>query len=324
VALFGLGHTDRRVGLALGSGAARGWAHIGVIRALKERGHEPAWVAGASMGAFVAAAYAMGRLERLEAFARRLDTRSVLVYLDLAMPVRGLLEGERVLTLFRDLLGTGNLEDARLPVCLIATDLGTGEEVRLTRGPVAEAVRASIAVPGIFAPAVAEGRYLVDGGLVNPVPVDAARALGATRVVAVDLNYGPLECDWCGPAETAHSVPAPGAREAVQALTLAAREEMRPPDLLRRLGQRYRELEVQLKERALTRIVRSARPNIFDVIGNSISIVSQMITREKLEEAKPEVVVRPRVGRLNLWDFSEADAAIDEGYKATCEALDRA
>lgn len=312
---------ERRIGLALGSGAARGWAHIGVLRALAELGYEVAWVAGSSMGAFVAAAYCLGRLDTLEDFARGLDNREVLAYLDVAMPVRGLLEGERVTGLFRTLLGTGDLERARVPLCVVTTDLATGAEVRLVRGPVAEAVRASIAVPGIFAPAVVEGRYLVDGGLVNPVPVDAVRELGARRVVAVDLNYGPMACDWCEPGRQPRPAPAPGAREGAHALALASREELRPHEVLRGLGRRYRELEIQLKERALNRIVRSTRPNIFDVIGTSINIVSQMITREKLEDAKPEVVIRPPVARMNLWEFSDARPAIDAGYRATLEAL---
>jgi NTE family protein len=312
---------ERRIGLALGSGAARGWAHIGVLRALAELGYEPAWVAGSSMGAFVAAAYCLGRLDTLEDFARGLDNREVLAYLDVAMPVRGLLEGERITGLFRTLLGTGTLERARVPICVVATDLATGSEVRLVRGPVAEAVRASIAVPGIFAPTVIDGRYLVDGGLVNPVPVDAARELGARRVVAVDLNHGSIECDWCAPGHPAPSGPAPGAREGAHALALASREDLRPHEVLRGLGRRYRELEIQLKERALNRIVRATRPNIFDVIGTSVNIVSQMITREKLENAKPEVIIRPDVGGMNLWEFSDARPAIDAGYRATLEAL---
>jgi NTE family protein len=315
------GKEERRVGLALGSGAARGWAHIGVLRALAELGWEPAWVAGSSMGAFVAAAYAVGRLDTLEAFARGLDNREVMAYLDVAMPVRGLLEGDRITRLFRTLLGTGDLERTRVPLTLIATDLATGSEVRLRRGSVAEAVRASIAVPGIFAPAVLEGRYLVDGGLVNPVPVDAARELGAHRVIAVDLNHGTMACDWCDPARPAHPSPAPGAREGAHALALASREELRPAEVLRGLGRRYRELETQLKERALNRIMRATRPNIFDVIGTSINIVSQAITREKLEDAKPDVIVRPVVSHMNLWEFSDAGPAIEAGYRATLEAL---
>jgi NTE family protein len=322
MALFGLGRKERRMGLALGSGAARGWAHIGVIRALLEEGYEITGVAGSSMGAFVAAAYAVGRLDALEAFARSLDTRSVLAYLDVVMPVRGLLEGERITGLFRKVLGKGNLEDAQVPLCVIATDLATGHEVRMRTGPVAEAVRASIAVPAIFAPAVIDGRYLVDGGLVNPVPVDAAREVGAgAPVLAVDLNYGPMECGWCEPGEPTRTAAAPGAREAAHALALAAKDEMKPTHLIGRLERRYRELELELKERALKRIVRAARPNIFDVVGTSLGIVSQIITRQKLEATRPEFLVRPPVGHLNLWEFDDASEAIDAGYRATREAL---
>jgi NTE family protein len=325
--MFGLGQRDRRVGLALGSGAARGWAHIGVVRAVREAGYEPGWVAGSSIGALVGAALALDRLDALETFARGLTNRGVLAYLDVAMPVRGLLEGERATALFAELLGGADLKDARIPVCIVATDLATGEEVRLSDGPAALAVRASTAVPGIFAPAVVGGRYLVDGGLVNPVPVDAVRALGARKVIAVDLNGGQVDCGWCQDAPAGADSPpeaAPGAVEAAQALALAARREVTPREVTGILERRYRALETRLKERALRWMVHAARPNIFDVLGNSINIVARIITRERLRREPPDLLVEPGVNDMNLWEFSDAGHAIEAGYRATREVLEKA
>jgi NTE family protein len=322
VSMFGRRRLETRVGLALGSGAARGWAHIGVIRAVEEAGHEVGWIAGCSMGAVVGTAYALGRLDHLEVFARGLTPRKVLSYLDLAMPVRGLLDGDRVTGLFRELFDDRDLKAARVPVCVVATDLATGREVRLCEGSAAEAVRASTAVPGIFAPWVRDGRYLTDGGLVNPVPVDAARALGAESVIAVDLNADIVDGKWFEPDPPEDTEAAPGATEAAHAMALAVRRDMGPDETQGILGRRYRRLEAQLKEKALQWMVRSARPNIFDILGTSINIVSREITSQRLEAMKPRVVVQPRVGEMSLWEFADAAQAIEAGYGATVKALE--
>jgi NTE family protein len=321
MAIFGHRPLKGRVGLALGSGAARGWAHVGVIRAVEDAGHEVAWVSGCSMGAVVATAYALGRLDHLETFARGLTPRKVLGYLDLAMPVRGLLDGDRVTALFSELFGDRDLKDARMPVCVVATDLATGREVRLCEGPAARVVRASIAVPGIFAPVVMEGRYLVDGGLVNPVPVDATRAMGADAVIAVDLNADVGSGNWYEGGAPNGAEAAPGATEAAHAMALAARHDMSPEETMGVLGRRYRRLEAQLKEKALGWLVHAARPNIFDILGASINIVARQITEQRLEAMKPRVVVRPLVGDMSLWEFADAGRAIDAGYRAAVDAL---
>jgi NTE family protein len=322
VSMFGRRRLERRVGLALGSGAARGWAHIGVIRAVEEAGHEVGWIAGCSIGSVVATAHALGRLDILEGFVRDLTPRRVLAYLDLAMPVRGLLDGDRVTELFRELFDDRDLKDARIPLCVVATDLAAGREVRLSEGPAAQAVRASIAVPGIFAPVVVNGRYLADGGLVNPVPVDAARALGADAVIAVDLNAETDDGNWFGEEAPETGEAAPGATEAAHAMALAARHELSPEETMGVLARRYRRLETQLKEKALGWLVHSARPNIFDVLGVSINIVARQITRERLAVMNPRLIVEPPVGGISLWEFADAAQAIEAGYGATVEALE--
>src|SRR3990172_12372629 len=176
-----------RVGLALGSGSARGWAHVGVIRALEEAGIRPDLVCGTSIGALVAAAYVAGELENFEKWLLGLGIKDVLALLDVRL-YGGMIKGERLMEFFRRNFIDRPIEDLPMPYAAVATDLNTGIEVWLRQGSTMAAVRASIALPALFTPAVHEGRVLVDGALVNPVPVSLARAMGADIVIAVDLS----------------------------------------------------------------------------------------------------------------------------------------
>jgi len=180
-----------RIGLALGAGSARGWAHIGVIRALEERGVKPGIVCGTSIGALVGATYASGQLDRLETWVSGLAWTSVVRLMDISLR-GGLIRGNRLFSLFRATFEEHDI--AALPIAYgaVATELESGREVWLREGKVLEAVRASIAMPGLFTPVVRDGVLLVDGGLVNPVPVSMCRALGADLVIAVDLGWGKL------------------------------------------------------------------------------------------------------------------------------------
>ncbi|MCB1988577.1 MAG: patatin-like phospholipase family protein, partial [Burkholderiaceae bacterium] len=174
------------IGLALGSGSARGWAHIGVIRALEQAGIKPDLVCGASIGAVVGAAYALGELDRFEQWALGLTGRTVFSFMDFKL-AGGMLKGERVIEFFRTRFSDRPIEALDMPFAAVATGLHSGSEVWLRTGSTADAVRASMALPGLFTPAQRDGRLLVDGGLVNPVPVSLARAMGADIVIAVDL-----------------------------------------------------------------------------------------------------------------------------------------
>lgn len=176
-----------RVGLALGSGSARGWAHIGVIRALEQAGVRPDLVSGTSIGALVGAAYAAGELDRLEQWALGLRISEVISFLDVSLR-RGPVKGERMMTFFRRNFRDRPIEELTLPFAAVATSLENGAEVWFRHGSTLAAVRASIALPGLLPPVQHEGSVLVDGGLVNPVPVSLARAMGADLVIAVDLN----------------------------------------------------------------------------------------------------------------------------------------
>ena len=184
--------SPRRVALALGSGGARGWAHLGALRALRERGIEVAAVAGTSMGALVGAFLAAGRLDALESVASTLDWRQLARFLGEFTPSRsGLTEGQRLLKEAAPLLRARTFADLQLPFRAVATDLQTGRETVLADGPLLPAIRASISIPGLFTPVHLDGRWLVDGGLVNPVPVNVARALAPDLpVIAIDVTQG--------------------------------------------------------------------------------------------------------------------------------------
>jgi len=176
-----------RVGLALGSGSARGWAHIGVIRALEQAGIRPDVVCGTSIGALVGAAYAAGELDRFEQWVLGLEIRDVVALMDVSLR-SGLFKGQRLMDFFRRHFADRQVEELTMPFAAVATALQTGVEIWLRRGSTLDAVRASIALPGLFAPVLRDGMVLVDGGLVNPVPVSLARAMGADVVIAVDLG----------------------------------------------------------------------------------------------------------------------------------------
>ncbi len=302
----------KKIGLALGSGSARGCAHIGVIKALEDARIEVDCVAGTSMGALVGAIYATGALDALEAFMLGLDWKKIVSYFDVVFPRTGLLDGEKVYELVAQHVITTRIEEGRIPFCAIASDLATGQEVRIESGNVVDAVRASISLPGIFTPFESEGRYFVDGGMVNPVPVSAVRAMGADLVIAVDLNHDAMKRHWAARKMLAASE-APPAEEA-------------PPGtgILNALEERYRLLESSVREK-VNQWIPDGRsgPNIFDVIATSINIMENRITQANLQICKPDFLIQPALGHLGLFDFDKAQQAIDEGYDQTMQRVDQ-
>ncbi|PZA00270.1 patatin [Gammaproteobacteria bacterium 2W06] len=179
-----------RIGLALGGGAARGWAHIGVIRALRQQGIEPSIIAGTSVGAIVAAMFCNGRLDAFETWVRSLKRRDVLSYIDVNLGHGGFIQGHRLMAQLDRTLGAVDFTDLQRPLGVVATDLYSGQERWLRRGDLASAVRASMALPGLFTPVYRDSEWLADGGLVNPVPISLCHAMGADRVIAVNLSDG--------------------------------------------------------------------------------------------------------------------------------------
>ena len=177
-----------KVGLALGSGSARGWSHIGVLRALEERGIRPTIVSGASTGSLVAASYASGQLDALESWARTLSKMDVWRLLDATFAGGGVMRGNRLMRAVGEQLSDRDIESLACEFGAVAADLHTGREIWIRKGSMLEAVRASSGLPGLFTPIRHEGRWLIDGGVVNPVPVSLCRAAGADFVIAVNLN----------------------------------------------------------------------------------------------------------------------------------------
>lgn len=287
-----------RIGLALGSGSARGWSHIGVIRMLEEAGIAPDIVCGTSIGALVGAAYADGQLEKFETWVRGLTWQGVMGLLDFTVS-GGLIPGEKLFSFLRSHLDDKTIDSLPRAYGAVATELATGREVWLREGSVIDAVRASAALPGLFTPARREEGLLVDGALVNPVPVSLCRAMGADLVIAVDLNsdligrrFKPDEAPEAGEAA------APGALASVLSklpLGLGGARGGAPetPDM----------------------------PSIFDVLSMSLNIMQVRITRSRLAGEPADVLIRPRLADFALMDYHRASIAIDEGERAARRAL---
>jgi len=182
-----MGNFQPKIGIALGAGSARGWAHIGVLRALNAAGIRPHVVCGTSIGALVGSVYADGKTDELTQWVTSLTWRKVMGFFDVSFS-GGILKGARLTAFLSDNFMSKNIAELELPFAAVATDLRSGREIWLREGNVVEAVRASIALPGLFTPQSSGGRLLVDGALVNPVPVSLCRAMGADFVIAVDLS----------------------------------------------------------------------------------------------------------------------------------------
>ncbi|HWV19255.1 MAG TPA: patatin-like phospholipase RssA [Rhodocyclaceae bacterium] len=272
-----------KVGLALGSGAARGWAHIGVIRALEEAGYKPDIIAGCSIGAFVGAACASGDLDMLEEWVGKLTWQNVLKLLDPSW-AGGLIKGEKLIDFFRQHFLDHDFSALAMPFACVATDLANGREVWLKEGSVADAVRASIAMPGLFTPVERNGRLLVDGGLVNPVPVSLCRYMGADIVIAVDLG-----ADLTGRA-------------------LRREEIVTDKDNERSWLQRLRG-SIGLGGAAAT-------PSMMSVMSSSINIMQVRIARSRLAGEPADVLLTPMLSGLGLMDYHRGPEAIAEGRAA--------
>jgi NTE family protein len=278
------------VGLALGSGSARGWAHVGVIRALEQAGVRPDLVCGTSIGALVGAAYAAGEFDRFEHWLRGLGIADVIAFLDVHLS-GGVIKGERLMEFFRRNFVDRPVEQLDMPFGVVATSLHNGAEVWLREGSTIDAVRASLALPALFTPVLHEGRLLVDGGLVNPVPVSLARAMGADVVIAVDLSADVLG---------RHLEPATA-----------------PEQPSGEIGEWVRRLQENLSAIMPVRTGNGHRlPSMLDVVASSINIMQVRISRSRMAGDPPDLVVTPRLAQLGLLDFHRTEEAIEEGRRA--------
>jgi len=278
-----------RIGLALGAGGARGWAHIGVISALGAQGIKPDIICGTSMGALVGAACAEGELEQLEHWVQSLRWRDVLGLMDFTWR-GGFIRGEKLFDFFRGRTRNRNIEELPVTYAAVATELRTGREVWLREGKVLDAVRASIAIPGVFAPVLRDGQVLVDGGLVNPVPVSVCRALGADIVIAVDLGWSKLGYY----RERARD------RSAMQAdgepvwwdrfLPFRGGGEKRPQDSM---------------------------PSVLEVFLTSMEVMQVRVARSRLAGEPADALIAPILPDFGMMEFHRAGEAIAEGRAAT-------
>jgi NTE family protein len=290
------------IGLVLGGGAARGFAHIGVLRTLIAHGIRPDVITGTSIGAVVAGLYAAGELDALEDWSRQLTRRRVLGYLDFRFGGSGLISGDRLVTKLEDVLGETSFADVPMRLAAIATEIGTGHEIWLTRGRLSEAMAASYALPGIFPPKLIGGRWLMDGAMVNPLPISAARALGARLVIAINLNadnfgrgtiiqdHGPDAAD--------------DARRAQHELDRRS-SVFRPDRLIRRQF-----------------FAAPHGPSLSTVMVEAFQVMQDRITRSRLAGDPPDVMISPRLARINLFDFHRASETISIGAEATEKSIE--
>ncbi|WP_299598191.1 patatin-like phospholipase family protein [uncultured Microbulbifer sp.] len=319
-----------RIGLALGSGAAKGFAHIGVLKALDEMGVRPDVIVGTSMGAFVGAAYAAGKLDRLEEWVRLLDNWKVFSLLDINWSLSGgVIGGIKPFREFFDGFEYENIEDLPLPFTAVATDLHSGQEIWLQQGNLQDAVSASCSIPGLLSPKSLSGRWLVDGAVVNPVPVDVCRAMGATTVIAVDVTEDapPLLDREHGEVR---SVISEKSSPVDQPILAAEKEQIEDHDAepeatdkaaengvaagFSRLMEQGREHLNHLRK---NREARATPPGMFDTMRQAMEILERRHKRVRMMGAPPDVLILPKVGDIGGNEYARAAEAIELGEKET-------
>lgn len=298
-----MSNVDRpKIGIALGGGAARGWAHIGVLNSLVEAGLEPDIVAGTSIGAVAGACYVTGRLKELEDFAASLTRRRVFGFLDVNFGGSGLITGQRLSARLEHHLAEHTIEGLDRRFVAVATELGTGHEVWLNKGSLVNALKASFALPGIFRPVKINGRWLIDGALVNPIPVSVCRALGARIVIAVNLS-----CDLLNKGGVIHD-------QANFAEPAGLLDDQRLPGSNGRaaLHLLHRQIFGRSKE----------VPGISSVMMDAINITQDRIARSRLAGDPPDISIAPKTGHIGLFEFHRAGEAMALGARAAEKQID--
>jgi NTE family protein len=288
-----------KIGLALGAGASRGWSHIGIIKALLAEGLEPDVICGTSVGAMVGAAYLAGNLDKLEKWVLGSTRTDVLRFFDVKFSQSGFVDTKRLNWFLHNYIAEEgqSIESLAGRFAAVSTNLETGREVWFTEGGLADAVRASMAMPGLFPAVRVDARWLVDGGLVNPVPVSVCHALGADVVIAVNLNSG----------------------------IVGKREIGRQPASAQNEKSAFRNIKEQAREYSSAifpnRDKEDEAPGLFYAIANSINIFQDRITRSRLAGDPADVILSPRVAHIGMLEFHRAGEAIDEGMRCVSEAM---
>lgn len=291
------------IGLALGAGVARGWAHIGVIHRLLEAGIEPDVVAGTSIGAVVGGAHSAGKLDVLEDWARHLTGVRMLRFLDLALNSGGLIGGKRLKKILTEHMGKLDIEDLPNRFVAVTTELSTGHEIWVREGNLVDGIIASYALPGIFPPVQLNGRWLVDGAMVNPVPISVCRAYGARLVISVNLNG-----DVFGRNNLSDEI--------------LSESDMTASDVMQRIRENPKEAlnpSAMVMRRLLGR--DAGAPSIFSVMMSSIDIVQDRLNRSRMAADPSDVNIEPKLGLIGMMEFDRAEECIAEGYRAADEAI---
>lgn len=322
--------------MALGSGGARGYAHIGVLEVLRERDFEVVSIAGTSMGALVGGVAAAGVLDEYTAWARTLTQREVWRLLDPTISAPGAFRATKILAKVTELLGGAQIEDLPIPFTAVATDLNARREVWFQRGPVDLAIRASIAIPSVITPVMINGRLLVDGGLMNPVPIEPTVAAVADLTLAVSLSGVPVTTARATPLkESSEPRPREEWAERLRRGAAGILDADRFRGLSGRLTPARRATELDEAEAAAVRSVEElahatsldALPTdlgVRDLLNMSFDTMSALITRYRLASTPPDVLVTVPVNACRTMDFHRAAELIDVGRELATEALDAA
>lgn len=322
----------KKIGLALGAGSARGLSHIGVLRAFEDAGIRPSFIAGTSIGSMMGAAYCAGNLDKMESFMRSMTMRKMLAYCDFMLPRQALMEGDKIMGLIQEIVPISDFTELEIPFKAVACDIHTGEQIILDTGNVHSAVRASISLPGIFLPVYNNGRWLVDGGLVNPVPVSVVRESDVDMVIAVDLNSEVLDANGhkkdrkskkqlkSDRARLLKEKSEARKQAVIDQVEVTEKEKKEENWITEALGSRYREMERSFKDTVNKwmdddKKAKPEGPSIFDALAFSIDIMSVQITRRNFDLNPADHVIEPEVGHLGLFDYDEAEPTIDDGYE---------
>ncbi len=286
---------SEKIGLALGGGSARGLAHIGVIDALEEHGISPSIVTGTSIGSIMGAAYAAGEHEKFKDFLLTVDLWKMLSFFEVNLPRKGLFDGRKISRFFEENLNIANIEDLEKKFAAVSCDYETGERVVFDHGDMITALRASYSIPGVFTPMKYKGRLLVDGGLVDPVPVTAARDLGAEVVIAVDLNH---HVRWRG---------------------FSFRENS---DQKNDWNITKHPLWVLLENKFGKKSGKEISPGMIEILLDSVYMIEKNLTDYELQLTKPEIIIRPNLKNITFFDFHKAKEGISIGKKVTEDMMD--
>ncbi|OBB28325.1 esterase [Mycolicibacterium elephantis] len=305
---------DKRVALALGSGGARGYAHIGVIHELEDRGYEIVGIAGSSMGALVGGLRAADKLEQFADWAKALTQRAVLRLLDPSITAAGVLRATKILDAVRDILGDVRIEDLPIPYTAVTTDLIAGKSVWLQRGPVDAAIRASIAIPGVIAPHVLDGRLLADGGILDPLPMAPIAAVNADLTIAVSLagsesagseetESGPRTTEWLTKMWRSTT-------SLFDSSAVRGGSESGPTDSEAELVDAGKEATVP-------------KLGSFEVMNRTIDIAQAALSRHQLANYPPDLLIEVPRSACRSLDFHRAAEVIEVGRTLAAEALDK-